>query len=431
MSTLLLDDNTNTNTNSHQSSPSITSTTTPIQTHLSTILHHRHQVNQLLTQGWQHVDTTRYERVNDGPIKGFWIYPSPKPQQQHDEFIEFTEFKGFTMIYIHGGSYVFGDPRQTLGPLVGLCDVLRDDYKIGNEEFRVLSVEYPKGVDSGMGGGVQGMVGMETVFDVYRYLLVVYKVPAKRIILAGDETGATTTTALIQTLINRSIPTPSSQILISPVVNLPSPTTTTSPTTSLTTSLTTSTIPHALYLPPTFLNPLTLHPTPLALKNPLLSPSKASYDSMLLWPRRAFVWVGSTGSTGTQKQKGGSNGREEVLEFVGRMRKAGVRVRCVGVVDDDPDVEGVDGGSYGYGYDYEYESALRGEHSRKEMQIRTPLHQLVLSTHTTHIASSPTSPRPPPLTTSSTGMQKVAAFINTVTKKARRAAGNNSKPRRR
>jgi acetyl esterase/lipase len=133
--------------------------------------------------------------VADGPLRGEWV-ASKRARPRADGVV----------LYLHGGSYLFGSPRthaDTLARLALAVDrpVLALDYRLAPEH------PYPAQLDD----AVAALHALEAL-----------GIPRTRIVVAGESAGGNLTLALALALRDRDEPQPNALALVSPWLDLTS-----------------------------------------------------------------------------------------------------------------------------------------------------------------------------------------------------------------
>lgn len=131
------------------------------------------------------------EVVSDGPAKGEWHSPA-------------NAAPGRTVLYFHGGGYVFGSPRSHRGLTFKLAEdshaeVFSSDYRLAPEH------PYPAAV--------------EDAVAAYQFLLDQGRDPAK-LVVGGDSAGGGLSLALLLSCKERGLPMPAGAFLYSPWTDL-------------------------------------------------------------------------------------------------------------------------------------------------------------------------------------------------------------------
>jgi acetyl esterase/lipase len=127
----------------------------------------------------------------DAPVKGEWHRSK-------------TAAPGRTILYLHGGGYVFGSPKSHRAMTFTLAqeaaaEVFSLDYRMASEH------PFPAAVDDAVAA--------------YRWLLDQGRDPA-RMIVAGDSAGGGLTLALLLSINARGMPMPAGAVLLSPWTDL-------------------------------------------------------------------------------------------------------------------------------------------------------------------------------------------------------------------
>ena len=111
---------------------------------------------------------------------------------------------GRTILYFHGGGYVFGSPKYARGLTFELAEKARADlfsvkYRLGPESF------FPAAVDDAV--------------TAYQHVLDQGRDPA-RVVVAGDSAGGGLSLALLLLCKERDLPMPAGAVLFSPFTDL-------------------------------------------------------------------------------------------------------------------------------------------------------------------------------------------------------------------
>lgn len=135
--------------------------------------------------------TLTLEIVADGPVKGEWHKPA-------------NAAPGRTVLYFHGGGYVFGSPKSHRGLTFKLAeeacaDVFSADYRLAPEH------PFPAAV--------------EDAVAAYQFLLAQGRDPAQ-LAVGGDSAGGGLTLALLLCCKERGLPMPAAAFLYSPWTDL-------------------------------------------------------------------------------------------------------------------------------------------------------------------------------------------------------------------
>lgn len=132
------------------------------------------------------------ERLESGPLVGEWV----RPRNGGGE--------GRTILYLHGGAYVFGSPRlyQTMTPHLALAagaDLFALSYRLAPESKCPAAIE-----------------------DALAAILFLVRsgVPPERLALGGDSAGGGLALAALQALRDRGGPLPACAVLFSPWTDL-------------------------------------------------------------------------------------------------------------------------------------------------------------------------------------------------------------------
>ena len=132
----------------------------------------------------------RLESVVEGAVKGEWHRAE--------------DASGSTVMYLHGGGYVFGSPKSHRAFTFALAkeagtEVFSLDYRLAPEHL------FPAAVDDALAG--------------YQWLLKSGRDPS-RMVIGGDSAGGGLTLALLLSIKARGLPMPAGAVLLSPWTDL-------------------------------------------------------------------------------------------------------------------------------------------------------------------------------------------------------------------
>jgi len=135
------------------------------------------------------------EVVVDGPLRGEWVRGPGA-----------TAAEAGTVLYLHGGSYLFGSPRTHADTLARLAlatnrPVLALDYRLAPEH------PYPAQLDDALAA----LCGLEAI-----------GIPRSRVVIAGESAGGNLALAVALALRDRAEPQPHALAVISPWLDLTS-----------------------------------------------------------------------------------------------------------------------------------------------------------------------------------------------------------------
>ncbi|MEO1135182.1 MAG: alpha/beta hydrolase [Pseudomonadota bacterium] len=131
------------------------------------------------------------ERLSEGPVRGEWHRAQ-------------TAVPGRTVLFLHGGGYVFGSPRSHSACTYALAAEARAD---------VFSLDYRLAPEHPFPGAVDDAV------TAYEWLLEEGCDPAQ-ITIGGDSAGGGLTLALLLSIKARGLPSPAGAFLFSPWTDL-------------------------------------------------------------------------------------------------------------------------------------------------------------------------------------------------------------------
>jgi len=141
------------------------------------------------------IGKVRREVVANGPLRGEWV----------ESKIARPRAAGI-VLYLHGGSFLFGSPRTHADTLARLA--LATDRPVFAPEYRLAPEHpYPAQLDDALAA---------------LHALEAAGIPRARIVVAGESAGGTLALALALTLRERSEPQPNALALISPWLDLTS-----------------------------------------------------------------------------------------------------------------------------------------------------------------------------------------------------------------
>lgn len=132
----------------------------------------------------------RNELVNDGRVRGEWMHPASGAKR--------------TLLYLHGGGYVFGSPKiyRTLTSALAVAadaDVFAPIYRLAPEH------PCPAAIEDGVAA--------------YEWLLAAGRKPSE-IVIGGDSAGGGLTLAVLMALRDKGAPMPAGAVLYSPWTDL-------------------------------------------------------------------------------------------------------------------------------------------------------------------------------------------------------------------
>ncbi len=141
------------------------------------------------------IGKVRREVVADGALRGEWV-ASKAARSRADGIV----------LYLHGGSFLFGSPRTHADTLARLA--LATDRPVFAPEYRLAPEHpYPAQLDDALAA---------------LHALEAAGVPRARIVVAGESAGGTLALALAMALRDRGEPQPNALALISPWLDLTS-----------------------------------------------------------------------------------------------------------------------------------------------------------------------------------------------------------------
>lgn len=137
----------------------------------------------------------RREVVGDGPLRGEWIRSRDAAAPEEG-----------TILYLHGGSYLFGSPRTHADTLARLAlatgrPVLAPEYRLAPEH------PYPAQLDDALAA----LRGLEAI-----------GIPRDRVVIAGESAGGNLALAVALALRDAGEPQPNALALVSPWLDLTS-----------------------------------------------------------------------------------------------------------------------------------------------------------------------------------------------------------------
>ncbi len=141
------------------------------------------------------IGKVRREIVADGPLRGEWFRGRDAKAPENG-----------TILYLHGGSYLFGSPRTHADTLARLAlatgrPVLAPEYRLAPED------PYPAQLDDALAA----LRGLEAI-----------GIPRSRVVVAGESAGGNLALALALALRDAGEPQPNGLALISPWLDLTS-----------------------------------------------------------------------------------------------------------------------------------------------------------------------------------------------------------------
>lgn len=135
-----------------------------------------------------------FEEPNPGSIRGEWVRARGAPR---------TSLSDGVILYLHGGGYVAGSAREArpvtvpLAELTGL-PVFSCDYRLAPEH------QFPAALNDGL--------------DAFDWLIKI-GVPANRIVVAGDSSGAHLAMGMALSALDAGTPVPAALVLFSPLLD--------------------------------------------------------------------------------------------------------------------------------------------------------------------------------------------------------------------
>ncbi|KAI9286894.1 Alpha/Beta hydrolase protein [Umbelopsis sp. AD052] len=156
-------------------------------------------------------ESTWLRRVHSLPAKGTWIAPNVAKNQNIKEWIMDSNTADIIIFWIHGGGFVFGSDTMYAPALIQLVKQLTNDHK---KNVRLFSLQYK------LAPKHKWPTAPTEILECYRNLVQQLKIPACKIIVAGDSAGGGMAVSLINEIMKESLPLPRAALLVSPWVNL-------------------------------------------------------------------------------------------------------------------------------------------------------------------------------------------------------------------
>lgn len=153
-----------------------------------------------------YTDVAVDKEIKPERIGGTW---HPIPYQENDALAE----DQLVVLHLHGGSYVLGDGRTAS------CQYLVKTLLANTPAKYVFSLQYRLACNPNGHFPAQ----LQDIITAYSYLLHTLKIPASRIIISGDSSGAHLTIALLRYIVDHPslLPAPKCSWLFSPWCDIP------------------------------------------------------------------------------------------------------------------------------------------------------------------------------------------------------------------
>ncbi|KAL6717580.1 hypothetical protein ACLMJK_005495 [Lecanora helva] len=159
----------------------------------------------LSSRRYEHISHNLYHRISEPKFTGYWIIQSsftdPRPPRHSD----------ITVFFLHGGGYITSHPDTYLLFLLRLAEgILVQDIQVS-----IFALDYHLAPESPY------PKQLEQATAAYEYLYSQMKIPAERIVVAGDSAGGHLALSFLTSLSQRcTLPKPGGVMLFSPWLSL-------------------------------------------------------------------------------------------------------------------------------------------------------------------------------------------------------------------